>query len=216
VFLALLGVFAALAVLRAFFLSPNKWLFAAAAAPAFPIALRFAFKYLKEETVRRLCYAFLITGIMIAASALFVYPLKFLWGRARFYAVRAIPDRFPYSPWFHPQGPRFDRNVPLDTWLSFPSGHTMSACAFVAVPLCALALDAKKRVTVPCAFLAAALILCVLFSRVLCGMHYMTDTLFSLSICSAAFVFSIRITDRMIRKFSQTGCSPPQSEVSNP
>ncbi|MDR1094361.1 MAG: phosphatase PAP2 family protein [Clostridiales bacterium] len=198
VFLALSGVFAALAVLKAASFSPNKWIYAVAAAPALPAALCFAFKHVKEETVRRLCCAFLITGIMVAVSALFVYPLKYFWGRARFYAVRAVPDRFPYSPWFRPQGPHFDWDGSSDTWLSFPSGHTMSACAFVAIPLCAYALNAKKRVTALCAVTTALVILCVLFSRVLSGMHYMTDTLFSLSICSAAFAFSIWVTNRMI------------------
>ena len=187
-------VSAALAMMKAFSDMPGKMFISAAAALALPAACFFiAWKVHEKgpETLKRLCYALIISGIMIALSAIVVYSVKFFWGRARYFAV--IGDGLPYSPWYSPQGkPTMD-----DKWASFPSGHTMSACAFAALPLCAIALNANKWVKLLCGAGCFALILCTMLSRVFMGMHYMTDTLFSLLICSAALVAAIVITDKI-------------------
>jgi membrane-associated phospholipid phosphatase len=99
-------------------------------------------------------------------SALFVHPLKLLWGRVRYRDLDAAQAAF--SAWYAPQGPTGHS--------SFPSGHT--AMAWMLLP-CVL-LFARGT---PARFVTTLLVVgwgCfVALGRVVIGAHYASDVLFA-------------------------------------
>jgi membrane-associated phospholipid phosphatase len=99
-------------------------------------------------------------------SALFVHPLKLLWGRVRFRDLDAAHAAF--SAWYLPQGPTGHA--------SFPSGHT--AMAWMLLPGVLLFAQGTR------ARLVSALLVFgwgsfVALGRVVIGAHYASDVLFA-------------------------------------
>lgn len=105
----------------------------------------------------------LVQGVLVT------HVLKQFWGRPRPSDLSSIPVE--YSPFYLPTGPGGGE--------SFPSGHVAAAMLLAPIPFYLWARGRKG----PAAFVFAVLLLywfSVCYGRVLFGVHFPTDCLFSL------------------------------------
>ena len=102
---------------------------------------------------------------------LIVHVLKIVMGRTRFLY---LDESHVFTPWFVMNGMSFS-----DNYNSFPSGHTASACTLLAV----YRLTGRKNLK----YMVCALIALTALGRVMAGMHYCSDTLFSMFTASVLY-----------------------------
>jgi len=100
-----------------------------------------------------------------------VHVLKIVMGRTRFLY---LDDTHVFTPWFVMNGISFS-----DNYNSFPSGHTASACTMLVI----YSLYRKTWVK----YTVCALIALTALGRVMAGMHYCSDTLFSMFTASVLY-----------------------------
>lgn len=149
------------------------------------------FKRIRLETIKKLTYIMLIGAIMATLSVMLVYLFKYVWGRTRFKDLGNSEAEY-FTMWFIPRGRTGGE--------SFPSAHAMSACSLILLPLAAWMFNMKKRTTVILTAAAALGIIAVALSRIVIGMHYFTDTLFSVLFSFGTLIVGIVITDKVYKK----------------
>lgn len=122
--------------------------------------------------------------------------IKEFWNRPRYYAIASDPAIL-FRSWLQPQltsasvlGDRY--GLPADAFKSFPSGHT--ACAAIGLSLYALSAcipswKGKGDIVISIAMLWTVL---TAFSRMILGMHFLSDVTASLLI----FLLFIWMADR--------------------
>ncbi len=128
-----------------------------------------------------------------------VYPLKVLWGRARFFELLAAGGASGsvtgvglagYSPWYLPQF--------FAGGSSFPSGHT--AFVFGGLTLFCFAVYLGKG-KLPALIYSWGYVLLMAFSRVVLGRHYVSDVvaamLIGLCCLEAAYSFTPAVAARL-------------------
>lgn len=151
-----------------------------------------------------------VAAITVLAMAL-LHPLgittliKLLWGRIRF--VHLAGDFSLYTPFYLPNELAAD--------VSFPSGHTASACVLSPVVFLLLREGRKKAA----GFLAAFVVVwgsTVAWGRVVYGAHYVTDVVFSIGF-SFLFAPFVATLGRYLRdRYYPAGGPPPRNEPRAP
>jgi membrane-associated phospholipid phosphatase len=136
------------------------------------------------------------TGLVpMAAGMALLFVLKLVWGRQRFCTMDMDKLALQFSPWYKPRGPGSG-----DTFRSFPSGHTMRAMfafwlAFFPAFIkgCRPHLKAWTYGITACAALFALL---TMFSRLILGMHFLSDVVMS----AALFLIVLGLVQAFINR----------------
>jgi len=146
---------------------------------------------LNEETIR-ICQA----GILLAAvSVSLTTILKLIWGRPRFWSLSA--DLHEFAEWYQIAGPAWYKDMNK----SFPSGHTTAASVILWIrylPKLDQRLQGKKILLT---VLAILWIICTALSRIMAGMHYITDTMAGFAVC---FTVYLALDRYFVRQSSET------------
>ncbi|WP_240842487.1 phosphatase PAP2 family protein [Acidaminobacter sp. JC074] len=122
--------------------------------------------------------------IMCLASYILINLLKNTFGRMRF---REFKDMADYTRWYV-----INSSALNDGFKSFPSGHTSGASLILWFTLLPNALNLKVKSYV-CHLIAWIWILLTMFSRVVEGAHFVTDTTMSIIIIYITFMISTHV-----------------------
>ncbi len=146
---------------------------------------------LNDETLR-ICQA----GILLAAcSVSLTTVLKVIWGRPRFWSLSANMQE--YAQWYEISGPVWF----ADMNKSFPSGHTTAASVILWIrylPRLDQRLQGKE---VFLTVFAGLWIVCTALSRIMAGMHFISDTMAGFAVCCTVYLL---IDHYYIRQSSET------------
>ena len=161
------------------------------------IAILLAFLVKDKHRVQLRYFAF-VSIITAFSQFFFIRTVKSFWGRQRFYSI--LQDDSLFRPWFAPLGKVLD-----DTYKSFPSGHSGDATVLICLmnlPL--LAHYSGKKYTLIIKLLIYALIVSVMFSRIVFGAHYLTDVTFGASCTYVIFLIASYILKKFYRNSQST------------
>jgi membrane-associated phospholipid phosphatase len=127
----------------------------------------------------------IVGAVTLAGSIVVINALKIVWGRPRYWTF--LGNEAAFRLWFIPQGFTLS-----DGLKSFPSGH----CGFAAVTLIYTMLPdvfafwkGKRKMLL---LLSVAWILCTMFSRMILGEHFLSDTLVGVAITVGIFAYMKR------------------------
>ena len=133
----------------------------------------------KLNISRHILFFSKVTIGMAFFTLLFVDIGKDLWGRVRFSYLDSTYSQ--YSPWYLPQG--FSNVRGHD---SFPSGHT--AMGWLFLPIIILFIKRNRILKICVTILAISFGVLVAISRVIRGVHYASDVLFSSAVALTTFL----------------------------
>ena len=122
---------------------------------------------IKDETLKKIKPALVTVVAVGLATLVIISSIKTVWGRERF---RAMEDISHFTRWYIPVGRALD-----DAHKSFPSGHTSNAVILYTLSFIFDRLGDKKKATVA-KVLAILWVALVMFSRMVCGAHFLSDT----------------------------------------
>lgn len=146
---------------------------------------------LNDETIR-ICQA----GILLAAcSVSLTTVLKVIWGRPRFWSLSM--DMQEFAQWYEISGPVWF----ADMNKSFPSGHTTAATVILWIrylPRLDQRLQGKEILLT---IFAILWIVSTALSRIMAGMHYISDTMAGFAV---GFSIYLLIDRNFIRQSSET------------
>lgn len=145
--------------------------------------------FIKKMTPENLfaSYCVAVTAVIYCVLVLVVISvIKMFWGRVRPREMESIAD---FSPWYLPQGINGNR--------SFPSGHTSNATVLAVITMFA-PITQKKWKKVILYLISAAWIIFMAITRVVCGAHFASDTLFAVAISLCLFQISKRVAGKLI------------------
>lgn len=146
---------------------------------------------LNDETIR-ICQA----GILLAAcSVSLTTVLKVIWGRPRFWSLSM--DMQEYARWYEISGPVWF----ADMNKSFPSGHTTAASVILWIRYLPELDQRMKGKEIFLTVFALLWIVCTALSRIMAGMHYISDTMAGFAVC---FTVYLLIDRYFIRQSSET------------
>jgi membrane-associated phospholipid phosphatase len=125
---------------------------------------------------------------------------KIGWGRQRFFTMTDSAAQF--TPWYVPQG-----MAASDDFKSFPSGHSFAAMLalwFALLPECVVGPGpTAKTWGRRLALLALTFGACTMLSRLLLGMHFLSDVT-----CGAALsLLSLAAAAALVRAHYPRGCT---------
>lgn len=123
-----------------------------------------------------LYFAFELCGITI---------IKGIWGRGRYDDLLAMGALFNYTPWYAPQF--FTGNT------SFPSGHTAFSFGVFLLYLLALRLEKFRGGAFA---LCSGYVVCMAFSRIVMGRHYVTDVLAAIAWGALCMRLAVRVQEK--------------------
>ena len=132
-----------------------------------------------NENTLRICQAGALLAVL---SVSLTTVLKVIWGRPRFCSLSE--DMHEFAEWYHIAGPAWFE----DMYKSFPSGHTTAASALLWIrylPGLDHRLQGKERILTAIAILW---IICTALSRIMAGMHYITDTMAAFALCFTVYL----------------------------
>lgn len=120
-----------------------------------------------QQTLLKAKRALVCVAVMALATLVIISALKSVWGRLRF---REMQEASQFTKWFIPMGKAAD-----DAHKSFPSGHTSNAVLVCGIPFILKAIGKNKayKTAVGASVLWVAF---VMFSRMVCGAHFLSDT----------------------------------------
>ncbi len=122
---------------------------------------------IKDETLKKIKPALVTVVAVGLATLVIISSIKTVWGRERF---RAMEDISHFTRWYIPVGRALD-----DAHKSFPSGHTSNAVILYTLSFIFDRLGDKKKATAA-KVLAILWVALVMFSRMVCGAHFLSDT----------------------------------------
>ena len=122
---------------------------------------------IKDETLIKIKPALVTVVAVGLATLVIISSIKSVWGRERF---RAMEDISHFTRWYIPVGRALD-----DAHKSFPSGHTSNAVILYTVSFIFDKLGDKKKANTA-KLLAILWVALVMFSRIVCGAHFLSDT----------------------------------------
>lgn len=152
--------------------SPWLWLIIFSSYLVFSIILSPLFS---ELDIKELEKFFKFVFSIVLLSMIVMNLMKNIWTRARFFAMFEKNDYNEFSSWIIPQ---FRKHI-IDTYKSFPSGHTTSASVILSLLFLPKEFD-RKTYTKPLKILAIIWPLAVALGRILDGAHYLTDVSFAI------------------------------------
>ncbi|GHV83194.1 hypothetical protein AGMMS50212_05340 [Spirochaetia bacterium] len=127
----------------------------------------------------------IIAVLVLFAGRLILDNVKMNWGRQRFFTMTDPDSQF--TRWFLPQG-----KAASDSFKSFPSGHSFSAMLSVwvsLIPVCIFGAGEKARKWSKIIVVLALLFgFTTMFSRLVLGMHFLSDVTCGAVISLACFV----------------------------
>ena len=130
-------------------------------------ALLFAFISFSEQTKIKLVKFAFFAIIVIALSILINQGLKFLWGRYRFRDLYRADTLNNFTPWWKINGINGNK--------SFPSGHVTAATTMFSLLYLLKLFNVKKISKVLLAVGLGIYVVCVAYSRIVIGAHYLSD-----------------------------------------
>lgn len=146
-----------------------------------------------RQTIIKVAVAFVAIAFL---EVLVVSVLKVLWERPRMRMISSLSDGTWFMPWYSPGFAEKDAFLALGVdsgeFKSFPSGHSanaamaMTATAFAAFP----PLRDKATWLLWGGFTYT---LVVMFSRIIAGAHYLTDTVVGAGITFVAMVIAYQV-----------------------
>ncbi|MEG2814287.1 MAG: phosphatase PAP2 family protein, partial [Oscillospiraceae bacterium] len=151
----------------------------------------FASIYIKKLTPENLfaTYCVAVTAVIYCISVLLIICIiKTFWGRVR---PRDMQNLSEFSPWFLPQGITGNH--------SFPSGHTSNATVLAVITMFA-PLTEKKWKKFSLYAISAIWIVFMAITRIVCGAHFASDTLFAIAISLTLLQVSKNLSGRFISK----------------
>jgi|GEM_PF-456280 len=168
----------------------------------------FLFRLAKtRETKTKLYYIFLILFFAsFIANLVAIEGIRTFWGRPRYYTIDDIAVFF--TPWYIPQG-----YVPGST--SFPSGHAASSTMALSGLLFLTQFNAKTWQKVLLIVLPVILIIGTCLSRMMLGMHFLSDVTFGFLFAASLLVASIFFTDRFCFAKIEKSLSSPADYKAN-
>lgn len=140
----------------------------------------FAF-FMKKRVDNALFLKLSVYLLIITVSALVIgFSIKYLWSRPRPYLVFANKDpKSVFHPWWQLNPFYFITQENKDAYQSFPSAHSLNAgISMFSLPSLALLtnnIKYKKKIIVASFYIGVIWTLISMFSRILCGMHFLTD-----------------------------------------
>jgi len=140
----------------------------------------------KLNISRHILFFSKVTIGMAFFTLLFVDIGKHLWGRVRFSYLDSTYSQ--YSPWYLPQG--FSNARGHD---SFPSGHT--AMGWLFLPVIILFIKGSRILKICVTILAISFGILVAIGRVIRGVHYASDVLFSSAVALSTFLLLYQYYD---------------------
>lgn len=156
-------------------------LVAAAAIPVW-ILMRFIADHADVSTkeARNTC----IAGILLVISAMAATSiLKMIWGRPRFISLEdPLTD---FVPWYKFNG----FNASNDLHKSFPSGHTTAAATILWITMLPHLFPSLKGKEKRLWIIAIVWIAIAAFSRIMAGMHYISDTMGAFAVALGFFLY---------------------------
>jgi membrane-associated phospholipid phosphatase len=117
--------------------------------------------------VRRIAWVGLLT---LVCSSLIVSLFKMGWSRVRFRDMGLSISAF--TPWYLPNG--FLGNL---KWASFPSGHVATATVIFVFTLLPTVFFSLKKYAKVISILCYLWVIMVMFSRIIMGAHFLSDTI---------------------------------------
>ncbi len=168
---------------EAYEMTLTKILSAVGAGVIIVIFLRLSYM-IKDETLKKIKPALVTVVAVGLATLVIISAIKTMWGRERF---RAMSDISGFTRWYIPVGRAAD-----DAHKSFPSGHTSNAVIIYTLSFIFDKLGDKKKANTVKA-LAILWVALVMFSRIVCGAHFLSDTC-----AGAAITMTIVIVCRKI------------------
>lgn len=124
-----------------------------------------------------------------------VTGIKFSWGRVRY---RDLVDNLAlFTPWFKPMG--------ITGHQSFPSGHSANTMILIWLSLLPSFIPKLKNKATLFGLLGFIFSIIVMFSRIVVGAHFLTDTAMGAIISMLIFYLVLEIVNR--RYSSDTPCS---------
>ncbi len=120
-----------------------------------------------QQTLLKAKSALVCIVAMALATLVIISAIKSMWGRLRF---REMQDISQFTQWFIPVGKAAD-----DAHKSFPSGHTSNALLICGVSFIFDAIGKKKAAQIA-KWASIAWVAFVMFSRMVCGAHFLSDT----------------------------------------
>ena len=122
---------------------------------------------IKDETLKKIKPALVTVVAVGLATLVIISAIKTMWGRPRF---RTLSDASEFAKWYIPVGRAAD-----DAHKSFPSGHTSNAVIMYTLSFVFDALEDKRKANIT-KLLAIVWVALVMFSRMVCGAHFLSDT----------------------------------------
>lgn len=146
-----------------------------------------SFKVCKDETINKLFKWAIVVIVAAAVSNLIVQGFKIIWGRQRFYSMKAEGSFEGFSYWFAINGKRaataeqIALGLSNDIYKSFPSGHTCAATSIFLITLLPSFLSElnNKKSKVALWSIASIYTFAVGLSRIVLGAHFFTDVYIS-------------------------------------
>lgn len=176
-------------------------------------AVVFAFRGVKDETLKKLVKFVIAFIIMAAVANLIIAIVKVPAGRMRFRAMNSSGDvNFEgFTAWYVMNGKRTPTAEEMamygwasDAFKSFPSGHTCAAGMSYALIMLPNVLKTKKKwLRALCWIFPVAFTGVVAVSRIVVGAHYFSDVLFGGTI---AFLGMMLAREICVCKFSHFKC----------
>lgn len=122
---------------------------------------------IKQETLKKIKPALVTVVAVGLATLVIISAIKTMWGRERFRSLSNITE---FTRWYIPVGRAVD-----DAHKSFPSGHTSNAVIMYTLSFIFDMLGDKRKARLAKAA-AIAWVAFVMFSRIVCGAHFLSDT----------------------------------------
>ena len=111
-----------------------------------------------------------------AATFLNIHLFKMIWGRPRFIAI--MNDGAQFRQWYEIAGFAFWS----DYYKSFPSGHTSASSSMFFLIVLPVLFPQLKKSAVLCRTVPVLFTPVVAFSRIMAGMHFITDVMAAFAI----------------------------------
>ena len=134
--------------------------------------------------------------LCIIAQGLVIDVLKALWVRPRMKMILETPEAH-FVPWWVVSHAMRDKlamaGVDKAWFTSFPSGHTANAASAMLLALLPLIRPEWKRKQSLLLFLGAAWALAVALSRIILGMHFVTDTIVGFAVTLGVMLLFVKL-----------------------
>ncbi|MDR1742086.1 MAG: phosphatase PAP2 family protein [Synergistaceae bacterium] len=135
-----------------------------------------------------------VAGVVAIAGGRYILDhIKVIWGRQRFFTMTDPAVQF--TPWYQPAPVR----AASDSFMSFPSGHSLGAWSTLWLAMFPPLLDAKRAWTQAVAAAAAVFAAALMVSRMVLGMHFLSDV----TVGAVIFVSLLALTDWLMERYGR-------------